>query len=177
MTDEHLKEDWKVSHKELFKLNNLVYEKCGYKLKQFLKESESAEYGACEFKLNQRSIKFRRAKITPTKMGQFVTFWKRFQKGPIQPFDILDEFDILIVTVEAKNNFGQFIFSKSELRKRDIISQNGQGGRRAMRVYPPWDLTVSPQAKKTQKWQLDFFHDVPVNGPVDLSRAKQLLNL
>ena len=31
-----------------------------------------------------------------------------------------------------------------------FASQDGKGGKRAMRVYPPWDITDSPQAKKTQ---------------------------
>ena len=37
-----------------------------------IQETESQEYGACEFLLNGKSIRFRVAKITPTKIGQFV---------------------------------------------------------------------------------------------------------
>jgi hypothetical protein len=44
-------------------------------------ERESLEYAACSFKLNSMSVKFRVAKITPTKIGQFVTLWKRVSKG------------------------------------------------------------------------------------------------
>jgi hypothetical protein len=36
-------------------------------------EAESAEYGAYTFELNDLSVRFRVAKITPTKIGQFVT--------------------------------------------------------------------------------------------------------
>jgi hypothetical protein len=37
-------------------------------------ENESADYGTSEFTLNNYAIKFRVGKITPTKVGQFVTF-------------------------------------------------------------------------------------------------------
>lgn len=40
-------------------------------------EKESSEYGACKFKYSSMNITFRSAKTTPTKIGQFVTLWKR----------------------------------------------------------------------------------------------------
>ena len=53
---------------------------------------ESAEYGACSFKLNGKTIQFRVSKITPTKTGQFVTIWKRNKEGITEPFDNADNF-------------------------------------------------------------------------------------
>jgi hypothetical protein len=41
-------------------------------------------------------------------------------------------------------------------------------------VYPPWDVAVNKQAKKTQKWQLEYFLEVPKNSEIDLTRAKLL---
>jgi hypothetical protein len=38
-----------------------------------------------------------------------------------------------------------------------IISTHLKEGKRGMRVYPPWDLPSSKQAKKTQQWQLPYF--------------------
>lgn len=138
---------------------------------------DNAEYGACTFILNNRLIHFRTAKITPTKTGQFVTLWKRTGNSPIQPFDVNDSFDFFIINVKSNNHRGQFIFSKNILLKKGIISQNQKGGKRAIRVYPPWDQTTNSQAIKTQKWQLDYFLDMSSNIEIDFLKAKKLYDL
>ena len=137
-------------------------------------ESESAEYGACRFALNSLSICFRVAKITPTKIGQFVTLWKRTGKSPIQPFDLSDPVDFFVISVRKEGLFGQFVFPKLVLSEKGSVSKNGQGGKRAIRVYPPWDNTISPQAQKTQKWQLEYFLEIPSERPVDMHRLQYL---
>ncbi len=154
-----------------------IFDPCNYKCSDPIPESESAEYGACEFKLNNRFIKFRTAKITPTKLGQFVVIWKRIGRGPIQPFDQSDKISFVIVCVQDKNYFGQFIFPQSEMLKQNIFSKNNTGGKRAIRVYPPWIKTESAQAKKTQTWQLEFFLDLLNVKKIDLDRAKKLLSV
>ncbi|MFQ6421766.1 MULTISPECIES: MepB family protein [unclassified Bacillus (in: firmicutes)] len=50
-------------------------------------------------------------------------------------------------------------------------------GKRAIRVYPPWDKTTSRQAQKTQAWQLEYFLEIPVNRPIDCVRAQMLYSL
>jgi hypothetical protein len=160
---------------DLLVAKELVYDKCGYECGTPVMEVESAEYGACGFKLNNLAIKFRTAKITPTKVGQFVTFWKRKGKGPIQPFESSDNFDILIVSVRNGKHLGQFIFPKEALIKHGIISTKSREGKRALRVYPPWDKTTSAQAQKTQKWQLEFFLGISENKQIDKVRAKKLI--
>ena len=45
------------------------------------------------------------AKITPTKIGQFVTLWKRSGKLPIQPFDL--SIDFVVVSVRKGDLFGR----------------------------------------------------------------------
>ncbi len=152
----------------------LVLDKCGFDLTNLLIEKESAEYDACKFELNNLKIVFRNAKITPTKIGQFVTLWKRIEKGPIQPYDFLDDIDLFIVTVRKENNFGQFVFPKVVLSQQVIITKDLKEGKRAIRVYPPWDITNSKQAQKTQKWQLDYFLEIPLDKPLDIERAKLL---
>lgn len=52
------------------------------------------------------------------------------------------------------------------------MSVDGAGGKRAFRVYPPWVTTTSRQATGTQAWQLDHF--LPLDGPVDVARARKL---
>ncbi len=124
--------------------------------------------------MNHRNLKFRVAKITPTKIGQFVTIWKRIGRGPIQPFDIEDPFDLVVVSVRTPEHFGQFVFPKHVLYEKGIVSKHGKGGKRAIRVYPPWDKTGSKQASMTQKWQLPYFFEIPINTCVDITRVQVL---
>ncbi len=102
---------------------------------------------------------FRSAKITPTKNGQFVTFWKRSAEGPIAPYDVRDQFDLLVVNVNHALQAGQFVFPKQVLLDQGVLSSSTQAGKRALRVYPPWDIPESKQAEKTQKWQLIYFFE------------------
>ncbi|MDP1574113.1 MAG: MepB family protein [Coxiellaceae bacterium] len=120
-------------------------------------EKESEDYGALQFTLNNYRILFRVAKITPKKVGQFVTLWKRMNNGPIQPFDVDDPFDFIIIEIKSDRNMGHFIFPKNILCEKDIFSKNNKGGKRAMRVYAPWDKTDNKQALKTQAWQIKYF--------------------
>jgi hypothetical protein len=159
---------------DLLVAKELVYGECGYTSSLPNMEPESAEYGACSFELNNLSIKFRTAKITPTKTGQFVTFWKRKGKGPIQPYDSTDNLDLLIVSVREGKHLGQFIFPKDIMIKHGILSTKTKEGKRALRVYPPWDKTTSVQAQKTQKWQIEFFLEI-TEKELDKARVKLLI--
>jgi hypothetical protein len=150
----------------------IIAQEYAYKPNSFIssairKEDESKEYSACEFELNNKRIKFRTAKITPTKVGQFVTFWKRIGNGPIMPFDMADPIDLFVVSVRSGERLGQFIFPKEVLLAQGFISKDGKGGKRAMRVYPPWDVADSPQATKTQAWQRLYFIDIAPNSDHD----------
>ena len=142
----------------MFKTNSEnLYRPEGMAFSEWNLEPESAEYGACQYRLNDLRILFRVANITPTKIGQFVTIWKRNNKGPIQPYDATDPIDLFVIAVRMGENFGHFVFPKDVLRQRDIVSKNGKGGKRGIRVYPPWDIPTSKQAQKTQDWQLGYF--------------------
>jgi len=55
---------------------------------------------------------------------------------------------------------GQFVFPKEVLCEKGIISKNSRGGKRAVRIYPPWDQPKSQQAKNTQAWQLNYFSEI-----------------
>lgn len=137
--------------------------------------SEGVEYGACSFQLNGKKIEHRVSKITPTKIGQFVTIWKRNKDGITQPFDLTDDMDFIIVTARAENNFGQFIFPKSILAEQGVISNKGKGGKRGIRVYPPWDRPTSKQAEKTQAWQIKYFFMINEELASDVNAVKKLL--
>jgi len=82
-----------------------VFDECGFELTNFKKDKESEEYFACSFRVQDRFVQYRQGKITPTKIGQFVTIWKRNGPGnPIQPYDSADNVDLFVVTVRFKNN-------------------------------------------------------------------------
>ncbi|WP_405370083.1 MepB family protein [Nonlabens sp. Asnod2-A12] len=137
-----------------------IYDNCGLKLSHYQEEKESKEYEACTFQLNELKIISRSSKITPKKTGQFVTFWKRQGAGPIAPFDDTDSFDYFVVNVRTEVKLGQFVFPKSILIKKGIISTSKKEGKRAIRVYPSWDTPLNATAIRTQKWQLDYFVDL-----------------
>lgn len=159
-------------NEQLKRVQNQVYEKCDFQLEDLVREAESAEYEACRFHLDGKRIICRNAKITPRKIGQFVTFWKRMSGGPIQPFDLTDHIDFYVVNVLRETEFGQFIFPRSVLIQRGIISTAEKEGKRAFRVYPPWDVVESKQAERTQKWQSMFF--LKVDDSVNVELAKRL---
>jgi hypothetical protein len=128
-----------------------------FTLTDFVVEKESKEYEGCNFKLNDLKIYFRKAKITPKKEGQFVTFYKRIQSGIIAPFDDEDDFQFLIVNVEFENQRGYFILPKLLLAQKNILTTSIKDGKRAFRIYSPWDEPKNKQALTSQQWQLDSF--------------------
>lgn len=158
---------------DLIIAKELIYDKCNFGCTEPQPEMESQEYDAFDFRINNLNIKFRSAKITPTKTGQFVTLWKRNTTGIIEPFDDSDEIDFVIVNVRKNDSFGQFIFPKAVLLQKGIFSTAAKEGKRATRVYPPWDETTSKQAQKTQQWQLDYF--LSISDQTDIKRAEFLL--
>lgn len=166
----------KTPHADLLKAQEFVYLPCGFKCSGINISDESVEYGAAAFQLNDLHLIFRVAKITPTKIGQFVTIWKRIGDGPTQPYDASNSVDFIVVSVRNNNLFGQFIFPRSILLEKNIMSLNGKGGKRGIRVYPPWDKPTSKQAKKTQAWQLKYFLEIlPPYQTVDCDRVRVLL--
>lgn len=159
----------------LTQIKTKVYDPCELEISGFRFENESKEYNASQFELNGLKIINRKAKITPKKVGQFVTFWKRIQNEPIEPFHENDPFDFFTVNVQTSNQLGQFVFPRSVLIKKGIISTLQKEGKRAFRVYPDWDIPKSKQAERTQKWQLDFFYHI--NESIDFDRVKELYGI
>ncbi|CAM4045187.1 MepB family protein [Flavobacterium antarcticum] len=123
----------------------------------FMREKESQEYDACRFKIEERQIHFRKAKVTPKKEGLFVTFWKRIPSGVIAPFEKNDDFDFLIIEVKNEIDSGWFIFPKTILMEKNIISTSLKEGKRGFRIYPPSSGPKSKQGFASQKWQMLYF--------------------
>jgi len=161
---------------ELKVVKELIYDKCSFGLTNLKLNSESVEYCACSFELNRKTIEHRVSKITPTKTGQFVTIWKRNKNGVTEPFDILDDIDFVVITSKSDNNIGQFIFPKQVLADKGIISKDGKGGKRGIRVYPSWDITTNRQAEKTQSWQTKYFLTIKNDNSTNLDLMRKLFD-
>ena len=163
-------------HNDLKTVKELVYDIYGFKLTKPELNTESLEYGACSFTLNGKKIQHRVSKITPTKTGQFVTIWKRNKDGVTAPFAFTDELDFIMITSKSETNLGQFIFPKSVLVDKGIISKDNKTGKRGIRVYPPWDMVTSKQAQKTKSWQINYFYTIKGVKPDDIEFIKRLLS-
>ncbi len=149
-----------IPNKKLIEIKNKIYDKIDFKISKMVNELEGMKYDACRFELNEMKIICRSSKITPKKVGQFVTFWKRNKKGVTEPFNETDRIDFYVINVKSENHFGQFVFPKSELLNKGIISTEKKEGKRGFRVYPEWDKAKNKQAKKTQEWQLNYFYEI-----------------
>ena len=162
---------------EINLLNELVFKSCNQIITDLEPEAESQEYGAHRFKLNDKKIIFRVAKITPTKTGQFVSIWKRNKQGITTPFDHKDEVDFLLIVTKTPTQLGLFVFPKKVLLEHRIISNETLGGKRGMRIYPTWDSTVNLQSQKTQAWQTRYFLDLSDAQNIDFIRMKNLFGV
>ena len=158
-------------------LDNLVFKTCGLDFSNFDTELESQEYCACNFQLDKQKVKFRLAKITPTKIGQFVTIWKRNENGITEPHNVDDNFEFFIIAPREKEKLGVFIFNKTILSENKIITNKNGDGKRGIRVYPTWNITENKQAQKTQNWQTKCFIEIGNENQIDVNKAKKLLKI
>jgi hypothetical protein len=139
-------------------------------------EAESAEYGACRVGLDGYAVAFRVAKTTPTKIGQFVTIWKRpTPDGEIAPLDTTDDVQFVVISVADAVHRGQFIFNQKILLAKGIMSRNGKGGKRAIRVYPPWSTPTAKGAIRAQQWQTQHFLPLAADGAAKSSELVRKL--
>ena len=163
---------------DLSGLQKNVFDACGTKISQLKAEVESAEYCAMGFRLNQFLAQYRSAKITPTKLGQFVTLWKRDSpKQPIRPYHVDDQLDLAIIATRQDEKLGYFIFPVAVMSEQGIVGNNKNPGKRGFRLYPAWDKPVSKQAVKSQKWQLQYFLEMTDDIDSNVKRCQQLLSL
>ena len=164
----------KILNSVLRKIKVIAYDQCNLLISDFTNELESSAYKACQFKLNELNIICRTSKITPKKIGQFVTFWKRNKYNITEPYQATDSIDFYLINVIKDQRIGQFIFPKSILISKGILSTPKKDGKRGFRVYPIWDKPSNNQATKTQQWQLDYF--VEYNEATDLKFLTELFN-
>ncbi|OMD44771.1 mep operon protein MepB [Paenibacillus borealis] len=157
-------------------VKEILYEPNQLTIESVREEPQNSDYGAGIFQLNSKSVRFRVAKITPTKTGQFVAIWEKDDHHKNQAFSYEKATDLLVInTFDAPNNrFGQFVFPKDVLVKHNILTTTKAKGKMAIRVYPSWDTPTSKQAIATQSWQLPYF-SIAQKG--DLLQNKKLIGL
>lgn len=159
-------------------INQTIYEPRQLIVKSVQEEKQNAKYGAGVFQLESKMIRFRVAKITPTKVGQFVAFWEKDSDNKNCPFlyEVAPEL-LVITTFKNDYEFGQFIFPKELLIKKNILRSKSTNGKMAMRVYPSWDKPTSQQAIKTQKWQSFYFVDMSNLNQPKIDKLIELYHL
>ncbi len=158
--------------KNLKEVSTKIYDKCFGKIQDLRPEEQSEKYSGCQFTINDKKIICRSSKITPKKKGQFVTFWKRNKTGSTEPYNEDDLFDYYVINARRKNSFGQFVFPKSVLIAKGLVTTKKKKGKRGFRVYPIWDITENKQAQKTMQWQLIYFYEI--NASTDLKKVEKL---
>ena len=142
---------------ELNTLEKLIFDANGGGLVNIKEDEECRDYAGYNFQIGSHHVKFRKAKVTPKKIGQFVTLWKRNLTGQTVPFDMEDEFNYYIIMASDAHRTGFFVFPKQILVSMGILSSLNSAGKRGFRIYPEWDNPVSSQALRTKKWQNEYF--------------------
>lgn len=146
------------------------------KITDFVIDDECLEYLGCSFKLDDLKVKYRQAKLTPKKVGLFVTLWKRNAENKTEPFSVNDSFDFYIIAAKQEDHFGFFIFSIDILSEESILTNSKKEGKRGFRIYPDWTETENNQATKTKVWQTNYFINCSENNYIISRKLNNLLN-
>ena len=145
---------------EIIKIESLIFRSYGFRIVNVTEDKECRDYYGFNFRLGSQHIKFRKAKLTPKKIGQFVTLWKRDLNGRTMPYDLDDEFDFHIILTEYAHQHGYFVFPKEILARMGILTSCLREGKRGFRVYPEWDVPINSQCLKTKEWQKEYFIEI-----------------
>ncbi len=160
---------------------------------------ESSKYAALNFSLNDRSIVYRKGKVTSDRPGAFLAVWQRPPSKDLnsnKPIPLTSsDLDYLFIHVESHSNisegyehrskYGMFIFPVSLLIEKGILASVKSKGKTGFRVFPPWSedrgvvgtKVFSESGKKAQRWQIPFFLDIDENGLIDSCELKKLLQM
>ncbi|MDN3509378.1 MAG: MepB family protein [Candidatus Neptunochlamydia sp.] len=164
-------------HPDLSFAINKLYRAAGLSITSQPKKengSKGAKYVAHRLGINYQTVAFRVGKITPTRVGNFVTLWKR-PNGKNKPIDLSDDVSFVVVDVSGvSGQKGQYIFDQDVLVKQKIfsVSSENQKGKMAFRVFPPW-VNPKPSAIKTQEWQLHYFFPI-TSSEIPYSEIRRL---
>ena len=145
---------------ELSMLQRTIFTPKNMEICDAQKDQEAEAYTGYNFSTQDERVKFRKAKITPKKIGLFVALWERASNGKTIPFHQDGPTDVYIFMAQYTDKRGFFIFSKQVLANHNILSTSTKEGKRGFRLYPPWDKPTSKQALASQQWQVKYFTEV-----------------
>ncbi len=147
-------------------------------------QSLGAGHGAHRLTLDDQRVVFRITKTTPTKIGQFVTLWKRPKPDEFpsaagnKPAALHtdDRIGFVVVHVHDDSHSGQSIFNRSILVDKGTMATGSKKGKTAFRIYPPWTKPVADEAIKSQRWQNVYFVADNENEVSKLDKVRKLFN-
>ncbi|MEH7041844.1 MepB family protein, partial [Bacillus pseudomycoides] len=87
-----------ISNNIIENLDNIVYKLNNLVITNLKEEKQNSEYSGWTFQLNNKTIRFRVSKITPNKIGQFVSFWEKNENMQNQAFFYDSAPDLLVIT-------------------------------------------------------------------------------
>jgi len=162
---------------ELEHLNGILLEALNSGISNIRCEKEPGDYCGNDFQLGAFNIKYRKAKITPKKIGQFVALWKRNGLGKTEPFSLDDNFNFYFIETQHEQNHGFFVFPKMILAEKQILSADQKGGKRGFRLYTPWDFPQNRQAKNSKSWQTLYFIDLMKDRKSSVGKLQEMVKL
>lgn len=152
-------------------VTNMIHQITNEKIEALHLEKQNSEYEGVTFKIGQFSYRSRLAKKTPNKKGYFVVFWEKDQYHHNTPFKFDGSPDKLIISIKDGLHSGQFIFPKSILVEKGVLSYERQVGKMAIRIYPDWVNELNSTAQRTQLWQLNYFVNSDKSMSIDRIRS------
>lgn len=142
---------------QLIKAFEIGYFPFNLKPRNIILNNEGKDYSSLSFQIQDLKIEYREAKVTPKKLGYFVTLWKRNSMAKTEPYSFLESIDYYCFGIACNRNFGQFIFPRNILFENGILSSPTHKGKLGFRLYTPSLKLTSEHAKKTQIWQGRYF--------------------
>ncbi|MRI82775.1 hypothetical protein GIY11_12270 [Aerococcaceae bacterium DSM 109653] len=137
--------------------NSLIKEYGQFKIIKY--EEQNKEYeGVLIETLDNKIIRCRLGKKTPTKPGYFVSFWEKDHLNKNRPYYDCDTPSETAIIINDGDQAGIFIIPKERAVKHGLLATEKQVGKMGMRFYPPWCDELNKTALATQQWQLNYFY-------------------
>lgn len=160
---------------ELKHIQDSIFHTLELPIADLTEDEECKEYDGYNFQIGTFKIKFRKAKVTPKKIGQFVTLWKRNAEKQTEPFHINDDLDFYMIATRNNERFGFFFFPKHVLGRHQILTDSRKIGKRGFRVYPDWDIPINKQAQAAKAWQTAYFIDLTDDSSIAIEKFNTLI--
>ena len=119
----------------------------------------NGDYEGIYFVIDSIKYHSRIGKKTSKKSGYFTTFWTKNLSGTNSPYTAAMDIDYLIIAILDGDKKGLFVFPKTVLIQKGILTSTTHKGKMGFRVYAPWDVNLNKTATTTASWQQQYFVD------------------